>query len=126
MTSSKQSPEVWRPIQGYADLYEVSDRGRVRSITRDVRVDLPGGGVTIHRRQSVVLAMKPKRNGSLMVCLSRENKPFSVAVNRLVLETFVGPRPSGWLAIPNDGDKGNCALANLTWRPRGSTRARAA
>ena len=124
--STNPAPEIWRPIQDYADLYEVSDRGRVRSIARDVRVDLPGGGVTIHRRQSVVLATKPKRNGSLIVCLSRKNKPFSVAVNRLVLETFIGPRPRGLLAIPNDGDKGNCALENLTWRPRGSTRARAA
>jgi len=118
--------EIWHPIKGYEGLYEVSDRGRVRSVMRDVRVDLPDGSTTIHRRGSVVLATKPKRNGCLMVCLSRENRPFSVAVNRLVLETFVGPRPPGWLAIPSDGDKGNCSLANLSWRSRGSTRARVA
>jgi hypothetical protein len=124
--SANPAPEIWRPIQGYEGFYEVSDRGRVRSVARDITLDHPNGGAVVHRRQSVILATKPKRNGCLIVCLSRENRHFSIAVNRLVLETFVGPRPPGWLAIPDDGDKGNCAIENLAWRPRGSTRARTA
>ena len=33
----------------------------------------------------------------------------------LMLETFVGPRPEGMLALHNDGDPSNNSLDNLRW-----------
>lgn len=59
--------EVWRPVPGFEDGYEVSNRGRVRSI----------GRVVPHRRlgrytvrERVLAAAVQKRSGLLQVVLS--------------------------------------------------------
>jgi hypothetical protein len=60
--------EQWRPIIGYEDAYEVSDRGRVRSIARTVQ-----RGRYSHRVQERILAAATqRRTGLLQVVLSCE------------------------------------------------------
>ncbi len=89
----------WAPVPGWA-AYLVSDDGRVYSM---------GAGQYL----------KPsarKRHGTDRV------KHYAVNIGRrvrrvhhLVLEAFVGPRPSGLQACHWDGDPSNNALSNLRW-----------
>ena len=54
--------------------------------------------------------------GYAMVCLSKpRSKPRTFFVHRLLLETFVGPCPEGWMADHKDGNKKNNHLSNLEW-----------
>jgi hypothetical protein len=103
--------EHWLPVVGYEGIYEVSDRGRIRTVPR--RVPCKGGKT----RQINQRIKKPSltKAGYLIIKLTRNHEDRSVSVHPLVLEAFVGPRPPGMECCHADGDKTNNALSNLRW-----------
>lgn len=98
------SPEVWLPVVGYEECYEVSDGGNVRSIRNNHG----------NRRQR---PLKPEltQDGYYRVTLSDIDSKERRHVSHLVLEAFVGPRPEGMVACHGDDDGTNNKLANLRW-----------
>lgn len=78
--------ETWKAVVGYEGIYEVSDKGRVRSLDR---VDCGG-----YRRQGRVLKHYRHPFGYLTVKLSNGEKENKL-IHQLVCETFIGPRPDG-------------------------------
>ena len=106
--------ETWRPVVGYEGLYEVSDRGHVRSVARFVR----GRAGAPSPRVSRALERSANTHGYLHVSLSRENRRRTSYVHALVLQAFVGPKPEGMEACHADGDKRNNAVENLRWDTR--------
>lgn len=103
-----ETQEQWLPIVGYEGLYEVSNLGRVRSLSRNDY----GSRVTTGR----VLKLQQERSGHLICYLSRGNKVKHGRVHRLVLEAFVGPAPKGKpYALHYDDDPKNNRLDNLRW-----------
>lgn len=109
------TPEVWKPVLGYEESYEVSDRGRVRSVDR-VKVDTTG---RTYFFQGCVLRPAPKRSGHLTVALcSGGQRGRSYDVHRLVLDAFVGPREVGEEARHLNDDPSDNRLANLAWGSR--------
>lgn len=105
--------ELWRPIPGWDDLYEVSDLGRVRSLSR---VILQSDG-TSRRFPGRVLATKRRKNrdnrGTVMLC--RAGRQVTTPVATLVLTAFVGPRPAGFVACHSNGDPTDDRAVNLRW-----------
>lgn len=59
------------------------------------------------------LKAKKNPNGRLFVCLYPGRK--WRLIHHLVLEAFVGPRPTGFQCCHNDGDPTNNHLENLRW-----------
>ena len=53
--------------------------------------------------------------GYLHVNLYQNGKHFNRQVHRLVLETFIGPRPGGMQTRHRDGIKAHNELSNLKW-----------
>lgn len=105
-------PEEWRPVVGWAGLYEVSDLGRVRSLPKSVAHRLVGNYSVAGR----VLKPYPIRTGHLYVNLCHEGKKKHRYVHQLVLEAFVGPRPDGTEACHfPDREPSNNRLENLRW-----------
>ncbi|KRD36826.1 hypothetical protein ASE27_10240 [Oerskovia sp. Root918] len=100
----------WRPVVGFEGAYEVSDRGRVRSLDR-----LDSRGNRIRGR---VLRAATKRSGHQHLSLCVDGKGITLLVHRMVLEAFVGPAPEGMEACHSDGDPANNALSNLRWDSR--------
>lgn len=95
--------ERWLPVQGF-DLYEVSDRGSVRSLPRD-----------FPRLKGRVLKPGITPKGHRFVVLSHRGVPSTKSVHILVLEAFIGPRPEGMLGLHRDDDKSNNTVENLYW-----------
>lgn len=93
------SMETWRSIDGYPD-YEVSDRGRVRSVKKEP-----------HR------ILKPQRHtgGYRIVTFWHGGVPTIHLVHKLVLTVFVGPRPDGTQACHGNGDRTDNRVENLRW-----------
>jgi hypothetical protein len=57
-------------------------------------------------------------NGDKMVTLvDDQGRPRTRLVSEVMLETWVGPRPPGHIVRFKDGDRLNCAPANLHWVP---------
>lgn len=99
--------ECWLPIVGHEGRYEVSDRGRVRSLDR---IDARGC-----HRTGRVLTPGPDSMGYQLVNLYRDGRNRSRRIHLLVIETFVGPRPEGRQVRHLDGDPTNNRLENLAY-----------
>lgn len=103
--------ERWRPVSGYEGFYEVSDRGRVRSMSRTVR----GGPSWSRSATGIVLRARVDATGRCYVSLWKENREWKAKVHRLTLDAFVGPCPPGMEGCHNDGNPMNNGIENLRW-----------
>ena len=75
--------EIWKDIEGYEKIYQVSNLGRVKSLSREIK----------HRYKNFISKEKILkngfRNGYKFVCLSKNNKIKYFSIHRLVAETFI-------------------------------------
>lgn len=110
------SAERWLPIVGYEGHYEVSDHGRVRSLTRAIPGNRPGS--VSHRSGQIRKLKAQKRGGHLVVALHSSGRRRDILVHRLVLEAFVGKCPEGLEGLHWDDDPTNNHLTNLRWETR--------
>lgn len=97
--------EIWKDIEGYEGLYQVSDYGRVKSL----------GNSKI--KKDKILKPTTLKTGYLLVCLSKDGKGKLYYVHRLVAQAFV----------PNDDPehkteanhineiKTDCRASNINW-----------
>lgn len=111
--------EKWLPIEGYVGLYEVSTAGRVRSLPRTIK--RPIGS---YLKGEMVRKPVAGKTGYLQVRLVNEAGTFKAHyIHALVLEAFVGPRPEGFDACHEDGDRSNNRISNLRWDSRAGNHA---
>lgn len=115
--------ERWVSIVGWEGLYEVSDRGRVRSFDRTVTYWSSRWGCKVSYFKKGRI-MKQHLGDYYYVSLSR-GPGFSPVVARshhLILKSFVCPRPPGMEACHLDDDETNNNLDNLRWDTQESNR----
>lgn len=92
--------EVWIDVAGYEGLYQVSNKGRVLSLTRE----------------GLILSPATSPAGYLRVSLHKQGKGKSVSIHRLVIENFVGPQPFEKAVTRHlDGNPANNSVENLKW-----------
>ena len=108
------------PVFGFEGLYEVSDRGRVRSLPRDASPSISVRGKQFTRKLMGKL-LSPSWGGAvgnkyLCVKLWKDGEEYRRRVHILVLEAFVSPRPSpSHLGLHWDDDPSNNQATNLRW-----------
>ena len=92
--------EEWRPVVGWERFYRVSNLGRLYSLHQTGRLVT---GMRVGDGYGVLKLRDGQRRGHK-------------ATHCMVLEAFVGPRPSPeYEGCHNDGDPENCRLGNLRW-----------
>lgn len=103
--------EIWKDIDDYEGFYQVSNCGRVRSLTRTfTRSD---GKVKTFKEK--VLKQGTNPNGYKYVNLSIKSKAYSARVHRLVAEAFIN-NPENLPCINHkDENKANNSVENLEW-----------
>ena len=102
--------ESWLPVSGWEGIYEVSNRGRVRSIDR-----LDNLGRRVKGRilvQKLVGSVPTSKRWAVQLC--RNGKPVWHYVHIIMLEAFVEPRPAGMVGCHRDDTPRN-DLSNLRW-----------
>lgn len=102
--------EEWRAVRGWNG-YEVSSIGRVRS-WRKRGID------TSFKAEPHLLNPSPDEDGYLRGAFydREQKKNVRYNVHRLVLEAFVGPRPSPMhVCAHGDGNRQNNIVSNLRW-----------
>lgn len=110
--------EVWRPVPGYEGFCEVSNLGRVRSVTR--MLSYVSGGRQLSRAvNGRVLAQTvdkgPAAYGRLQVKLVGAGGAKTHLVHRIVALAFIGPCPDGMQVAHNDGNPANNEAGNLRY-----------
>ena len=97
--------------------YEVSSRGRVRSLDRIDRVGRHLMGKMLKLCRSFVIHVGGRHY--LQVSLYYKNgMPIKASVHRLVLESFVGSCPTGMECCHSNGNPEDNQLTNLRWDTR--------
>lgn len=108
--------EIWKPIQGHETSYEISNMGRVRSLTRTRLVNNCYGGISPRTDKGRILKAGDNGNGYAYVSLRDNGKRVNYYVHRLVAETFIGkPEESNLVVDHIDHNRRNNAVGNLEW-----------
>lgn len=106
--------EVWKPVPGYEQFYEVSNFGRVRSFSRPVR-KRRGNKVVLEMQEGRILKPAVTHKGYFAVKLYDDTKSHMFPIHRLVLSTFV-PNPENLPQVNHkDENKQNNRVDNLEW-----------
>lgn len=111
-TSLSPMSENWLPVVGLEGAYEVSDRGRVRSLAREVG----GRAGSTRTLKGRIISATVNHYGYLKVSLHAEGVRKTVLVHRLVCRSFHGvPPPGKELALHGNGNKKDNRASNLRW-----------
>lgn len=103
--------EIWKPIPGYENSYEVSDQGRVRRLKREAKDSM---GRTRRWKERTLNPIR-NNNGYLKVSLYKDSSAQQKSIHRLVLEVFNGKPIEGQVACHNNDDRTDNRLVNLRW-----------
>lgn len=106
--------EVWKDIEGYEGLYQVSNLGAIKSLTRYVPHTTVGSKLVVGR----TLSQGITKNGYLRVSLCKDGTALSVLVHRIVAKAFCLGHQEGYDVNHIDGDKQNNIPSNLEWVTR--------
>ena len=91
--------EIWKDIPGYEHFYKISDKGNIKSCRKPdrlMKIRIVGAGY-----QQVKFSVKG---------IAKEFK-----VHKLVMETFLGPRPFGYQINHKNGIKTDNSFNNLEY-----------
>lgn len=92
--------EKWMPINGYEGQYEVSDKGRIKSLKHN------------NTWNGKLRKLQKNKDGYYLIGLYK-NSNKSFLVHRLVWKAFKGEIPKGMQIDHKDGNKLNNSLTNL-------------
>ena len=105
--------ERWKDIPGFEGRYQVSDLGRIKSLSFMQRYLLRNGKENYRRTKEKIRALNNINSGYFIVQLWLDDVGYSYLVHRLVAEAFV---PGSARTVNHkDGNKKNNKAANLEW-----------
>lgn len=111
--------ELWRPIPGFGDKYEVSNLGGVRTTPFVARyTHWRTGAEHFRQTKSKPVAQQKQNAGYMLVHLWHEDKRKACTVHRLVAHAFCEGFFEGADVNHIDGVKTNNLAANLEWLSR--------
>ena len=111
--------EIWKDIEGYEGLYQVSNLGRVRSLDRYYEKPHPRNGVpTRYLKRGQIIISHPARNGYMGVVLKVNRVQKNFMVHRLVAKAFVSGYFEGADVNHKDCNRQNNQASNLEWMTR--------
>ena len=106
--------EIYKSIEGF-DGYEISNKGNVKSLERDlIRKSKLGKEYIYHKKESI---LKPKtdKDGYKLVDIFKDGKGYTMKVHRLVAEAFI-PNPNNYPIINHKNEKkDDNTVDNLEW-----------
>ena len=111
--------EVWKDIEGYEGIYQVSNLGRVRSLDRYYTKPHPRNGVpTKYFKRGSIITNHTLRNGYANVMLKFDGGKKNFMVHRLVAKAFVPGYFEGADVNHKDCNRQNNHADNLEWMTR--------
>ena len=103
--------EVWKDIEGYEGIYQVSSLGRVRSLDRvyTMKNGRP------YSRKGILMQLREEKHGYIEVKLCLQYKKKNHKVHRLVAQAFIENPHNLPFINHKDENKQNNRVENLEW-----------
>lgn len=102
--------EIWKDIEGFEGIYQVSNYGRVKSLRR-----LLWNGKVWHMSKEKIMKPSIDCNGYPLVGLRNKDGMKYMRVHRLVALAFI-PNPNNYRVVNHiDADRANNYVDNLEW-----------
>lgn len=99
--------EIWKDIEGYEGLYQVSNLGRIKS--------LGNGGKGRYYGRIVIMSQCTDKDGYKVLGLTKNGIRKNFRVHRLIADAFI-PNPDNLPEVNHkDEDKTNNRIDNLEW-----------
>lgn len=95
--------EEWRPVKGYEGLYEISDKGRVKSFKR------PGNWKT------KILKNTKNIDGYFTVVLSKNKNKKTAFIHKLIASAFIDNPENKPIVCHKNDIKDDNSIGNLYW-----------
>ena len=103
--------EMWRSIKGYEGLYEISNKGRVKSLARYYKAF----GYRKIIIEEKIMSPVESPQGYYQIGLSKEGAKKHVQIHRLVAQAFIpNPQSLPFINHKDENKKNNC-VDNLEW-----------
>jgi hypothetical protein len=112
IANNMNNAEIWKDIPGYEGMYQVSNMGNVKSLSREI---LNGGKYPMTTKEKI-LTLTPNSRGYLQVSLNKNGVTKNMKVHILVAMTFLNHKPDGTQKIVVDhinNDKLDNRVLNL-------------
>lgn len=110
--------EIWKDVDGYEGIYQVSNMGRVRSLDRVIRIK-EGNKLYERVERGKIMSQKIQNTGRLQVALRKtidgKNERTTLYVHRLVAFAFVPGYFEGATVNHKDENPLNNKAENLEW-----------
>lgn len=102
--------EIWKDIEGYEGLYQVSNLGRVKSLER-----YKENHTKLQKIREKIKRLRIHTAGYLVADLYKENESKTFFVHRLVAQAFISNENNLPQVNHIDGNKENNRVENLEW-----------
>ena len=108
--------EIWKDIENFEGLYQISNLGRVRSVDRVVHILDPKSNREYNRHfPECIKSTNLDTKGYVMVTLKKDGKTSRYRIHRLVAKAFI-PNPNNLPQVNHkDENKENNCMSNLEW-----------
>lgn len=105
--------ETWKDIPGYEGKYQVSNLGRVKSLSRLINGANQFSFYAWTSRERILRPGRHDKGGHLSIMLNSPRK--CCLVHQLVVRAFVGEKPEGNVVLHVNGDPCDNRLENLRY-----------